>query len=187
MHMPHRLLAAVALLAACDSPADPEPRETSFTFEYRIGAADWRSFSARGQQPPGTSFGSPGPWVHTASGGAHVVLRPWQQDADAWASLHVIVTPQVGDTIFIGDPNVAPCPDGRPCTAAAFSVRSSGGSVLESCTMLAGAIVLTQVSDAWISGGIFGSGRCSGGAEGAFELRNGRFDIALPAPASPAG
>ena len=193
MPFPLRLLAAVLLLASCDrSPVDSEPDETSFTFSYRLGTAAWQSFSARGQQPPGTSLSARGPWVFTGGVPPYstLVVNALQQTGSGWLNLWTYVPNTAAiDSVFLGDADAMTCPGGpSPCTSAVLRIETAAGTATELCVTVNGKMVITRRTADWVSGRFSGTGVCrAGGAQRPFELRDGEFDIALPPPAAGPG
>jgi hypothetical protein len=198
MRLSLRLLAAVLLLASCkESPVDPVPTETSFTFEYRLGTEAWQSFAAEGQQPSGTSFSARGAWVFTGSSGpphGTLIVQPHQQVSGNWVTFLVYVPNIAGiDSVAVGQVGQGACAAAvsKPCTQAFLRVESATtGALLEWCNILDGEMVVTRIPDQWVSGRLSGTGTCTattGGATRAFAVQNAEFDVALPPPAAGPG
>ncbi len=189
-------LAAVLLLAACgDSPADPPvvdklPTETSYTFSYRFGEGAWQSFAARGQQPPGTQLIARGPWVFTAGTEPYYGLYtvPYQAAGSGWMGLIINMPLQArSDSILVGSNAAMTCPgpSSRPCVEAVMYIESAPTVVLETCRIVNGELLFTRRTPQWVSGRLHGTGTCTAanGAQRAFAIKDGMFDIALPPPA----
>jgi hypothetical protein len=181
------LLAAALATAACDkNPTGTTPTETSFTFEYRLGAeATWRAFESRGQQPPGTELSVRGEWVHTLADNLYAFMLAQQRlPSGTWVTFAAQVPLlDAGTTIDIVPVNT-PCASGRRCVNAGFTLAPTDGSV-ESCRFSEGSYEITRRKDAWLSATFSGRGTCTrGGVQQPFEVRSGEFDVEVPqAPA----
>ena len=194
MRIPLRFLALLLLAACSENPVDSLPNETSFTAQYRQGSGGWQSFAAQGQQPAGTSFSTPGPWVFTGSSGApHVVLvvSAHQQAGGGWTSITPYVPNRTGtDSVGLGTAEAMTCPgsDGLPCTFLSLTTRSESGALTESCVVENGKMYITRRTSQWVSGRFSGTGTCrAGNVERAFQVQDGAFDLALPPPAGAPG
>ena len=180
------------LLASCErSPTGATPEETTLAFELRLGDdGAWEPFSARGQQPAGTSFVTPGPWVYTGQNGSNVVLFANHETDNGWRRFHVIVSlrPEF-ESVGLGDAGAGTCPgpEGRPCTFVSVWFESSAG-IGEVCRVHEGLLVRTRNRPDRVSGQFSGTGICTrDGTTRSFAIRAGAFDVALPPPAPAPG
>lgn len=186
------LLAALALVAGCEkNPTEPLPGETSFTFEYRLGADAWQTFSVTGQQPDGTPLGTRGNWVFTAGTVPTVITYPQQPSGSGGWITFLAYLPTVAtiDSVFLGSEAAMTCPGpNSPCMQTWFRIENAAGATLEQCVIADGMMHITRRTAQWLSGDFSGTGTCSGGgATRAFQVRNGEFDVGLPAPESAPG
>lgn len=185
-------LAAAAVLGACDSPTDGTPDETVFTAEYRLGTETvWRPFTARGQQPSGTESTDPGAWVYTLVDASrnYVWLVPHYFTGSIWVDFSVLVPLlERGDTVDLYDQSVeGPCAAGRNCTYMIVGQNRllAANMPREICKITEGRMVLTRVTDEWVSATFSGTGTCtSAGVTRAFAVRNGELDVRIPPPPS---
>lgn len=176
------LLAALGASACGESPTDTTPAETSFTYEYRLGAeTTWRAFESRGQQPPGTELSVRGEWVHTLADNLYAFMLAQQRlPSGTWVTFATQVPLLAEGTTVDIIPASEMCPSGRRCVSSSFNLESSDGSV-EICRFTEGSYVLTRSTDAWLSATFSGRGTCTrSGVQQPFEARNGEFDVQLP-------
>lgn len=122
-----------------------------------------------------------------------IFVQPLQPTSnDGWVRLQVNVPHAASiDSIYLGNVVAGSTCTGQrnPCTQAIFRVESAAGSVVETCVIVDGIMHITRRTPQWVSGELYGVGACAatGGGTRAFVLRNGEFDVALPAPQAAPG